>query len=521
MYGIAAYGEIPYGAVPDISVRMRGVATLAVDFNFKIYAATSPFMTDGVDTPAQRPFEPTIDQPISFTRSILGSDRIGQFTTGDGQMTLVNTDANYDTLIDRYAIDGRDVTVKIGKLGAAYSSFFTIFKGTSSGWNVDEQLLTITLRDYGYRLGVPLQANLYGGTGGKDGSSDLTGKRIPVGYGTALNISAPLVVAGLLLYQVHDGSVEDITAVYDRGASLTKGPDFPSYALLAGGSVTGGTYATCLAEGYFRLGSSPAGTVTADIKGDNGGTDYVETTADVVRRILNRSVLADPADIYTPAFDFVNVNQPAPVGYWSAPDDDSTIADVIARLMDGIGGWGGFRRNGKFEIGIFLAPVSPPTARYLVEDIQTLTREALPSGINPPPWRFRVGYQRNYTVQTDIAGSVSAARVGFLAEQYRTADASSQAVKTDHPFAQDPDPVEGYFANQSDALAEATRLLNLYRRSAALYRILLDRQGFTTNLGETVSVTYPRWDLTLGRLMRIVQIAEDGKANTVELMAFG
>lgn len=528
MFGYAAFGEVAFGALPDISVRMRCIATLSVDFNFKIYAASAPFMTDGDDTPAQRPFEPTIDQPISFTRSILGGNLgIGQFTIGDGTLTLVNTDANYDNLIDRYAIDGRDVTIKIGRLSDALNgrygaNFFTIFKGTSPGWNVDEQFLTVTLRDYGYKLSLPLQANLYGGTGGADGGADLAGKRIPVGYGTALNISAPLVAPSLLLYQVNDGSVQDITAVYDRGASLTKGADYPSYALLAAGAVAGGTYATCLAGGYFRLGSSAAGTVTADIKGDNSGAGYVETTADIIRRIVGtRTVLNDPADIYGPAFDFVNAAQPAPVGYWSAPDDNSAAADVIARLMNGIGGWGGFRRNGKFEIGIFLAPSGPPTARYAREDIETLTREALPTGVNPPPWRFRVGYQRNYTVQTDIAGSVNADRIAFLAEQYRTGDASSAAVQSDHPFAQDPAVIEGYFANQADAAAEAARLLALYRKSAALFRILIDQRGFTTNLGETVSVTFPRWDLTLGRLMRIIQIAEDGQKNTVELVCFG
>lgn len=504
-----------------MAFRLVATASLSINADRKIYAATAPYFTAELDVPASQPFDPSVDQPVSFSRSIIGGSGIGQFTTGQGTLTLVNTDGSYDDLIKKFAIDGRDVVIKIGDSNDLYTNLFPLFVGTAANWNIDEQFVTIALRDFGYKLDVPLQTNLYGGTGGADGTSDLAGKRKPLGYGTALNVSPAAVNPSLLIYQAHDGACQDIPAVYDRGASLTKGSNYATYALLAAATVAAGTYATCLAQGFFRLGSTPAGTVTCDLSGDNTGS-FAQTSADIVRRILdNQSVLTDPDDLYVPSFAAVNTQQSAPVGYWAGPDDNSTIADVVARLMDGIGGWGGFRRNGKFEVAIFAAPASQPSAIYTRADIISIIRKPIPANIDPPPWRWRVGYQRNYTIQSDLAGSVSAARVAFVAQQYRTAEAASASIKADHPFAQDPPVGESYFANASDATAEAARRLALYRATAALYEITIDQEGFMRNNGETIFVTYPRWDLITGRSMVNVQIDEDGKSNTVKLTAYG
>jgi hypothetical protein len=521
MFGHYAFGDAPFGGLPDPAVRMTATANLRADFRFTIYAASAALLTAPDDTPASTPFHGTLAQPISFRRSLLGDSAIGVFSTGDGTMSLDNRDGRYDFLIGTYSIDGRRITLKIGRIEDNYATDFPIFVGTAADWLIDEDSLTITIRDFGYRLNVPLQQNLYGGTGGADGGADLAGKRKPLAFGQVFNVTPPLVVPNLLIYQVHDGEIESADSVYDRGTALTFSADYATYADLSAATVAAGYYATCLAFGFIKLGSTPAGTVTADLHGDADG-GYVETSADIVRRIVNRSTdIEDTDEIYLPAFAAVNTAQPAPIGYWSGTDDGQGVDDAVANIMAGVGGWAGFRRNGKFEVGIVLAPTSPPSSRFTVDDIAEIKREPLPSGISPPPYRFRIGYQRNETQQTDLAGSVSADRKAFAAEQYRFAEASSTAIRADHPFALDADPIEAYFVNLADAQAEATRRLNLYRASRGLYRIKLNWRSFNLNLGENINVTFPRWDLTVGRALRLVEINEDGAENSVEIVGFG
>lgn len=525
MFGGQPFGSVSFGGIPAPSVFMCGVAIVTVDFQFRIFTATREFITADNDNPAEQPFHGTLDQPISFRRSILGGDTIGQFITGQGEMEIVNTDGAYDYLIQQYAIDGREIELRIGRAGDAFRDWHTVFKGTASDWSVEEDVVLIELQDNGYKLSVPLQPNVYGGAGGIDGTADMAGKRKPLAFGHVFNVEPPLVVPNRLIYQAHDGQIEDVPAVYDRGTSLTKDADYATYALLNAAVIASGAYATCFAEGLFRLGSSPAGTLTCDVKGDKTAGTYVNAASTIVRRIVNRATaLDDPLDLYEPSFTRIGAAQPAEIGYWSGVDDAITVADALTAIMGSVGGWAGFRRNGKLEVNIFEAPAEQPVVYLGLVDAIEVKRGKLPSNLTPPPWRHRVGYQKNYTVQSDLAGSVSDTRRAFAAEEYRLAEASNRTVLLDHPFANDLPPVNGLFVNQADADAEAERLLDLHRDTRAIYRVTLPAvpgRGYLINLGETVNLMYPRWDLSVGRNLRVVEIHEDGKNNRIELVAYG
>jgi hypothetical protein len=249
-FGVRSLGGFYEGA----SAYLNGTSLIHLEREFRIYAATQEYVTLSSDSLATQPFNGTLLQPLQITRSLLGSDIIGQFTAGTGKLILTNTDGEYDFLIERFAIDGRDIEVKIGREGDSYDDFFTIFKGTASDWSVEEDVVEIDIVDNAYKLSVPAQPNTYGGAGGVDGTTDLIGKRKPKCYGYVYNISPPLVVPASLIYQVHDGSVQAISAVYDRGVTLTAGTDFATYALLAAASISAGQYGTCTAQGYIKLG---------------------------------------------------------------------------------------------------------------------------------------------------------------------------------------------------------------------------------------------------------------------------
>jgi hypothetical protein len=523
MFSSETFSEYSFSDVfQSARVSLYGFAAISVSREFRIFSATSEFVTKSTDALVSMPFFGTLVQPLSFTRSLLGSDIIGNFSSGVGELSIANTDGVYDFLPQTFAIDGRAIVVKVGREGDAYDNFYTIFNGTASDWVIQEDNVIVKLVDNGYLLDVTVQPNLFAGTAGLEGTADLTGKRKPRTLGTVYNISPPLVIPSSLLYQVNDGPVFSIDAVYDRGVALVFYTNYANSASLLAASIPAGQYATCVSEGLFRLNTVPTGTVCADVHGDNTNGVYARTSADIVRRILLTSKIADPLGLYLPSFDIVNNVQPATVGYYIAPDDTNTIADAIANIMGGVGGWGGFRRTGQFEVGIFLTPIGvTPNVFIDRTDVLSIQREALPSALTPPPYRFRCGYQHVWTVQTDVAASVGAARKGFLAEADRYSSSINLTVKIDHPFAHDRDPIPSRFATLADAQTESDRLLALYARSAALYRFTVGVEPFALDIGDVINLKYPRWDLTVGKNLRIVEFTENAASNTIELVAYG
>lgn len=318
-----------------------------------------------------------------------------------------------------------------------------------------------------------------------------------------------------------------ISAVYSQGAALGFYQDFLTVAALRAASIPGGQYATCLAAGYFRIVfdlDSSGGTITADVQGDTTGGTFWQTTVGIIRALIKRSTaLKDPDDLYLPALNALDTLQPAPVGIYVDPSETPTVADVIGQLIAGIGGYAGFRRDGKFYVGRIDAPNGPPTARFDKYSFDpNPQKQKLPSGIWPPPSKWSVGYQKNYTVISNPAGVVSDARRSFLAVDYRYATAQDAAIKIDHPFGTNPNPVAGLFRDQADAQAEASRLLALYRVSRGLYSFgVRDRDAALINIGEQSFVTHNRGDLVNGRNLLVVQLEHKGSTNSATILAFG
>jgi hypothetical protein len=136
-----------------------------------------------------------------------------------------------------------------------------------------------------------------------------------------------------------------------------------------------------------------------------------------------------------------------------------------------------------------------------------------------------VPYARAFTTQTNLTTAVSAARKAFLAEAVRLGGAEDANIKVDHPFATDPEPIQAYFRDKTDADAEGQRRIDLFRTTRALYRFSVDRRGLLLDVGDVIKLTHERFDLTLGRLMVVLTLNEkvdfSTEIETVEIVAYG
>ena len=498
-----------------------------IDLEYRIYVATEEFITDASDTPPSQPYSGVLDEPLDFSWSMPSAAGFGGFITGRGTTVINNMDARYDVLTQRYTTDGQPVEVRLGQVGTPQSSWPVVFRGLSSGEFIDDASFEISTEDNGYKFDVPVQASLYSGAGGLDGNADLAGKPRPLCFGWCeANVTPALVIPGELLFQVHDGRVQAIPAVYDRGAALAFDQDYPDVAALRAAAVPASHYATCLSEGYFRVAflDLQAGAITADVQGDITFGEFAQTTVGIVRALIARSTALNYSeDVYVPSLIVLDLKQPAPVGVYVSHNETPTVADLVGRLMVGIGGYAGFRREGKFYVGRVEAPLGPPTKRFDKHNFDpNPQKQKLPDSIWPPPAKWLVGYGRNYTVQTDVAGVVGDTRRSWLAAEYRYATAEAPAIKVDHPFGRDPDPVLAYFRDRADAEVEAARRLALYRTSRGLYSFgVSDRDAALLNVGEQNFIRHTRGDLIGGRFMIITSIQHKAGDNSATIQAFG
>jgi hypothetical protein len=529
MLGFSPVSVFPVSAFEE-SIRswFRATATVSSNPSYVVYFSTEDFITEPSDLPANTPIEGTLVTALHYQRSIVGGEYgLGRFQSGFGTMEIIASDGAKDDLFDRYRPDGGRVALRIMEQGGLLSKSFLAFDGVGVRWAISRDRGSITVKDNSYKLDVPAQRSVYAGTGGLEGGTDLAGKRRPWPLGYVRNIPGALVIPTENLYDLSDGPIQAVTACRDRGAALSFKADYATTALLRSSALTTSQYGTCLAEGRARIGGNPSSQIRFDVQGDNLG-GFVASTADICRRLIDvATIMAVPDGLAAGTFELVNVQQPAPIGYYVAPDASDTVADVIEKLMASVGGWAGCRAQGKFEIGILLAPSSSDVPSFIYGaadgDILSIDRQPLPDFLSPPPTSWRIAYDRNWSKQDDIAGSVAVVDPDLAAWLAKDTRYALPSIPVSVPSGQKPIEVtkESYFRDEVDAVAEANRCLALYRQNFNLYVYKVKDHIFMHEIGRDVRVTHPRFGLGAGRPLRNVSINDNTDDNTVELIGFG
>lgn len=524
MLGFGAISEVAISALPT---SLRALFSGAVTYtaiesdDVKLYAATEEYISRLADAPSGQPFRGSLIGLPRFDRSIIGGSGFDGLTNGWGNATLINAERTYDAFVAGYAVDGRDAVFKIFDPTRPYNEGFPAANIVATRITVDDQVMTIGFQDKGFKLSVQTQPNAYQGTGDLEGGTELAGKRKPLRFGLCKNVTPVLLISGELVLQANDGAVSAISAVYDQGYPLTATSDYATPALLRAATIADGSYGTCIAYGLLRAGGAFT-QLTCDVTGT------VSTTGTIIRRIIALTgALVDPVEIDTVSFANIEVTQGASIAYSLDENSTETVAQTFDKLSKGIGAFCGFSRLGLLQINVFTAPSGSPIGEYSDLEVLSIDIESLPSSFDPPPYRQRVIYDRNWTViDNPVAGValLDTDRAAWIRTPYRlasTSDADKLAILDDHLQAQDPNIVESYFVNTADALSEANRRLTLANSEYRLYRILLKVHPFSHDICQTIRLTMDKLQFDDGKLLRIPAISDIPEDNTVELRVFG
>ena len=491
------------------------------------YFSTGAFVTGSSDTPAHTAFQPRIVSPALVRRDVFDVGTMsGQSRVGYGELVLRNNDGALDDF-NTYGLDGRALVVRVAdSASAAYpSAWTTVLRGTMEQMEVSFDQVRVRVRDRQIFAAAAVQPNRYGGTNvlpeGVDGlDSDLKGKPKPLVYGAVFNAEPVAVNTSRLIFQVHDGALRDVTAVYDSGALLTHGDDYASQAAMEATAPAAGAFRVWKAGGMFRLGSSPSGQVTCDAV--QGLAPRNRTAAALFRTVLESAGLTTE-QISAPDCVALDAANSATLGLYVR--EDVLAGEVLDDIARSVGAWWAADADGVVRIQRLDAPSGSP-----VLDIDTdmlidgsLQRVPLNDG-GLPVYRVTVRAAPNWTVQTaGLVGVVGAARRARLAQPFQDAVDTDATVQTAYLLAPEL-TVESRLSCLTAADTEATRLLTLHKVKRDRLELRVHGTAATLgliDLGVVVQITAPRFGLTAGKLFRVLGYQLDATAGTASLTVWG
>jgi hypothetical protein len=492
-----------------------------------IAAATWPYITQPTDNLSNTFFDAVLNRALSYHREVTsGSNAFYGVSSGYGELEVENSSGDYDAL---GVLAGGRLIVKAGWLGSSFDTFLTLLDGFCKAAFVEQIRVRVDIEDNTTKLDVPAQPSVYSGAGGLAGGSSIAQKRKELAFGFPKNITPTLIDVVNLIYSVAGGStILAVSEVRDRGIVLDVSGNYATYDDLVAATVPAGFYATCLAEGLIRLGEGSSA-LTCDVTGltgnVNGNGEVIVRTASQIARYLLQSAGVSIDEASFVALDLLNDDA---IDYYLDSESNKTLGEAVAEVLGGIDAFGGFGRDGIFNVGRIDVPNDANiAATYREIDIFDIERLALPGNIDPPPWRLRLPYQRAWTVQTDLAADAAPATVAFAEKPYRLAEASDSDVLVANPRARDPDPLKSFFSDQAAAAAEANRLLELYGLTTdtprQMFRVVLAADAFRHNLGTTIKIYHSRHELSGGKSFVIVGTRDDVTSadETVELTVLG
>jgi|TARA_R110000824_G_scaffold401687_3_gene613648 hypothetical protein len=302
----------------------------------------------------------------------------------------------------------------------------------------------------------------------------------------------------------------DTTETYGSEAAL----------LLDSNSPVSGAYGVYLAGGYVRLGSPPSGDITVDatagdVAGDRTGA---QLSTDLLLKAGMTSADWSSADIT--ALDTANASV---LGLWTGITP-TVVSTALSFLAATLGAWWGFDKAGVFRTARLVDPLGLTVALSFTEDtvwgLERVRGGEARSGL--PSYRQIVKYNKNYTVQNDLAGSVDDTTRALLAEEWQTVNAETASVKTAYLLAREM-TTETAFSIAANAATEATRrqALRGTKRDSFEFSTRIDSDTLTLDLGQIINVTHSRFGLSAGKNLVVIGLDADATTDSVRVQAWG
>jgi len=237
-------------------------ATSLVPVTLYYSSGQQGYTTLPTDAPANQFYEPRLKVPLNYQCSTFKDGlKGGSADGGYGVAELLNLDGFFDQFLTQNW-DGHPVRLLYGDDAGPYANFNVLLTGVMCQPEFTWRMMNLKVRDYTEFFDKPIsQFNYLGnnvaGVGIEGTPTDLMGKSKPMAFGACPNVTPSWVSQSGLIYQVHNGPIKAVDAVYSNGISLPldtsigTGGDCANLAALQAATPGAGKYITCLAIGCF------------------------------------------------------------------------------------------------------------------------------------------------------------------------------------------------------------------------------------------------------------------------------
>lgn len=430
------------------------------------YLSNTGYRTGPTDVPANQHYAPRLQAGGKITErlSLDGSGAAMSF----GDIELVNTGGALDSWL-QHVWANRSVKMWVGDKRWPRAEFRLVFDG--SAVDLDSRartVLNLRVRDKLQRLNTAVSSTKLGG------ATVNADRLLPIVLGEVHNIEPLFTNPATLEYQVHNGATERIIEVRDNGVVVAT--------------------TNTLATGKFTLNAAPApsGVVTASVQGGKLAGVYVNTVAKLVE-LLVTGYGTDPflaGDLDAASLAAFDAAHPQPVGVYLAEREN--VLALCQQLAASVGAQLVISPTGLLKlVKVALPATGTPTAvteRLMLDEPEIAQRI-------PVRAACKIGYCRNWTVQTSLQTGLPEEHKDLYGQEWLTATKSDAAVAALYKITQEPQQEDTYLLVKADAEAEATRRRDLWKTARTVYRYPGVPQLLLEALGGYQQVTSSRYAL--------------------------
>jgi hypothetical protein len=457
-----------------------------------LYLSNIGFASSPIDLPANTLYPAGLEGSIQLTESIALD---GSLSIGYSDITINNTNGIRDAWLT-YIFTNRAIRVYLGSPGWNKEGFELIFSGITA--NISSSSLdkiNIQFLDKMQLLNTPLSEATVDGSG--TNADDL----LPNLFGECCNVTPLNYNPATLEYKVHTTNIERIIEVRDNGVPITTFTPYPQY-------------------GSFILTTAPAGTITASIQGDNVG-GYTNTVASVIKRIVKgfgkASTRFTDADInLTNFYDFDATHQQF-IGIYLANKEN--VLDIINRIAYSIGAYCFINRLGKLTLLQLTLPGSGTPIEIKPRNI--INGSFTMASVVPITPAVKLGYCRNWTVQDKLETGLPDEHKALFAKEYLIVSLANNNVITSHKLSSEATQQDTLLLTKTQTTEEASRKLALFSTQRFIYSFDSFGDALLWELGQSVTLTYPRFTLQLGKNGVITKIQKDFVTGKVKVEVLG
>lgn len=428
----------------------------------------------------------------------------------------VGADGDLDALCTR-AFDGRPVTIERQVDGGDWTQ---VARVTTEQPTWDEAGFTFKLRDFSRLFDQPVQQNRYAGTGGAEGGAELKDTPKPLLFGECFNVEPVVVDPVKRVYQIHDGPILNAYSgagvnVRERGRGFTTYVEVPD---VFAWDPTGksGTVAIDSTRGLFRLANTPVGLITCDAAVPEETSSGLRSNrhAGVLHRLLLRNATdALLTEVDLASLQALNAADTGVMGLYLK--NDETLGDALDTVARSMGGFWSVSAAGVFAARQFAfgVPVASLSSRNLVTAPARTDTE-------PPVWKLTFRTARTWRPLSDSdIGSAELEDLGGGIEQTGIRALLTARSGYGQAIVEQDDTLRDIrlTARELEVLtlyiqgvhtARSARMMALLGQHRDRYAVAVRGMFETIALGDTVTLTYPRFGLDAGKDFIVVGKSE-------------